>query len=145
MRRLLVIILFAMYPHTVSGTDEFPGPVTATVFRVVNPGVVVVHSHAGIAERGIVRVTMADIATPSPDGKCKREMNLAVKARMLLLDYIGAPVYLYDLSFQPFTSPSVQRVTARVVLQGGTELGQRLVEAGLARWTNAQPTRSWCQ
>ena len=144
MYRLSAVLLIMICPQLAWGSAVEPGPVAGKLFRVVNTTTVVVHSESQVGDRGIARVTLADIDAPSLEGRCMAEKNLAIKARMLLMRYVGLDVNLYDLQFDQMEDRSIAHVIGRVLLADGSDLGETLIYSGLARRASSENVGSWC-
>lgn len=144
MKRLFTAILFLLCPQLAWGSNVNPGPVPGKLFRVVNTTTVVVHSQTNVGDRGIARVTLADVDAPSLEGRCMAEKNLAIKARMLLMRYVGLDVNLYDMKIEQQENHSIAHIIGRVMLADGSDLGETLIYSGLARRSDSENMGSWC-
>ena len=144
MYRLLAVSLIVFLPQFALATQEIPGPVPGTLFRVINTSTIVVHSKNVVGDRGIARVRLADVDVPSLEGRCMAEKNLAIKARMLLMQYVGLDVNLYDLRVEQLDGSSIAQVVGRVLLEDGSDLGETLIYTGLARRPELENVGSWC-
>ncbi len=137
-------ILFLLCPQLAWSSNVNPGPVPGKLFRVVNTTTVVVHSQTDVGDRGIARVTLADVDAPSLEGRCMAEKNLAIKARMLLMRYVGFDVNLYDMTIEQRENRSIAHIIGRVMLADGSDLGETLIYSGLARRSDSENVGSWC-
>ena len=129
--------------------DRLTGPLPAHVVKVIDGDTLAVRVHIWLGQDLSTRVRLAGIDAPELKGKCDRERELARRARDYLLarldpaetdTEIGA-VRLREIRHGKFAG----RVVARVETLDGTDLGQELIAAGLARPYDGRRRASWCE
>ncbi len=144
-----------------SGAGErLAGPLPAQVISVLDGDTLEVRVHIWLGQDIRTRVRLAGIDAPELKGKCARERDLAQRARAYLLarldpldtgdgaagdgaagDGAAASVRLREVRYGKYAG----RVLARVETLDGTDLGQELVAAGLARPYDGRRRASWCE
>jgi len=129
--------------------DRLPGPLPAQVVSVLDGDTLEVRVHIWLGQDLSTRVRLAGIDAPELEGKCDRERDLARRARAYLLARLdpvdagagAAMVRLREVRYGKFAG----RVLARVETWDGTDLGQGLLAAGLARPYDGRRRASWCE
>ncbi len=136
-------------PGTLGAADRLPGPLPAQVVSVLDGDTLEVRVHIWLGQDLSTRVRLAGIDAPELEGKCDRERDLARRARAYLLARLdpvdagagAAMVRLREIRYGKFAG----RVLARVETWDGTDLGQGLLAAGLARPYDGRRRASWCE
>lgn len=135
--------------------DRLAGPLPAQVVSVLDGDTLEVRIHIWLGQELRTRVRLAGIDAPELKGKCERERKLARRARAYLLARLGpvdagaragiaaaaGAVQLREIRYGKYAG----RVLARVETLDGTDLGQRLIAAGLARPYDGGRRASWCE
>ena len=87
-------------------------------------------------------VRLLGVDTPELRGACGEERNLAALSRAFTVGLAGegAKIKLSDIQLGKFAG----RVLASVVTAGGVDIGQALIDAGLARAYRGGRRGSWC-
>jgi endonuclease YncB( thermonuclease family) len=118
------------------------GPVPATVLRVIDGDSLVVRATIWLGQEVETTVRLLGVDTPELRGACGEERNLATRSRAFTarLADTGAEISLSDIQLGKFAG----RVLARVVTAGGVDIGQALIDAGLARPYRGGRRGSWC-
>jgi endonuclease YncB( thermonuclease family) len=117
------------------------------VVSVLDGDTLEVRVHIWLGQNIRTRVRLAGIDAPELKGKCARERDLAQRARAYILAQLDsaaagpAPVQLREVRYGKYAG----RVLARVETLDGTDLGQGLVTAGLARPYDGRRRESWCE
>ncbi len=128
-----------------SGAGErLAGPLPAQVVSVIDGDTLEVRVHIWLGQHIRTRVRLAGIDAPELKGKCARERDLAQRGRAYILAQLesaagAAPVQLKEVRYGKYAG----RVLARVETLDGTDLGQELVTAGLARPYDGRRRSSW--
>ncbi len=127
-------------PGALGAADRLPGPLPAQVVSVLDGDTLEVRVHIWLGQDLSTRVRLAGIDAPELEGKCDRERDLA------RLDPVdagagAAMVRLREVRYGKFAG----RVLARVETWDGTDLGQGLLAAGLARPYDGRRRASWCE
>ncbi len=125
-----------------SAREPLPGPVPATVLRVIDGDSLVVRVTIWLGQKLETTVRLLGVDTPELRGACGEERNLATRSRAFTADLaeIGAEISLNDIQLGKFAG----RVLARAVTAGGVDIGEALVAAGLARAYRGGRRGSWC-
>ncbi len=140
-------------PEALSAGDRLAGPLPAQVVEVIDGDTIEVRVHIWLGQELRTRVRLAGIDAPELKGKCDQERELARRARAYLLARldpldagagagtgIGA-IRLREIRYGKYAG----RVLARVETLDGTDLGQGLIAAGLARPYDGRRRASWCE
>lgn len=90
-----------------------------------------------------VRVRLINIDTPEMNGKCAAEITMAQSAKDLLATLIprGTSVDLRNIKDDKYLG----RINANVILPDGRDVGNILIDSGLARPYNGGKRKSWCK
>ncbi len=140
-RTLLLIALVAALIPAASAAERLPGPIPASVLRVVDGDTVEVTAQIWLGQQVKVAVRLAGIDTPELRGACVREQQLAQEARALLRrEASDAAVTLYDVQTDKYGG----RVRAEVRDAQGVSLADHLIAAGLARPYDGGRRAPWC-
>ena len=149
-KNLVVAVLAALVAGGAAGAlgagERLAGPLPAQVVSVLDGDTLEVRVHIWLGQDIRTRVRLAGIDAPELKGKCARERDLAQRARAYLLARLdsaagAAPVQLKEVRYGKYAG----RVLARVETLDGTDLGQGLVTAGLARPYDGRRRASWCE
>ena len=144
---VVLVTLVIGAPGSLGAGDRLAGPLPAQVVSVLDGDTLEVRVHIWLGQDIQTRVRLAGIDAPELKGKCARERVLAQRARAYLkaqLDPSGAgtaSVRLREVRYGKYAG----RVLARVETLDGTDLGQALVTAGLARPYDGRRRASWCE
>ena len=122
--------------------EPLPGPVPATVLRVIDGDSLVVRATIWLGQELETTVRLLGVDTPELRGDCGQERSLATRSRAFTagLAATGAEISLSDIQLGKFAG----RVLARVETAGGVDIGQALIDAGLARIYSGGRRLSWC-
>jgi endonuclease YncB( thermonuclease family) len=121
--------------------DRMPGPLTGVVTQVFDGDTIEVRIAVWLDQEIVTRVRIEGIDTPEKRGKCQREKDMAEQARQMTESLVAEPiVILRDIQHDKYGG----RVRARVSTLDGQDLGQRLIEAGLARPYRGEVRQPWC-
>lgn len=90
-----------------------------------------------------VRVRLINIDTPEMNGKCPAEITMAQSAKDLLATLIprGTSVDLRNIKDDKYLG----RINANVILPDGRDVGNILIDSGLARPYNGGKRKPWCK
>ena len=90
-----------------------------------------------------VRVRLINIDTPEINGKCTAEKVMAQSARDLLATIIprGTVVDLQNIKDDKYLG----RINANVILPDGRDVGQIMIDSGLARPYSGGKRQPWCK
>ncbi len=89
-----------------------------------------------------VRVRLADVDTPEINGKCEREIEMALRARDRLAELlpVGTMVDLRDVADDKYLG----RIDARVFTSDGRDVSRILINEKLGRPYDGGRRDSWC-
>ena len=119
----------------------FDGPVRAEVIRIVDGDTFEVSARIWLGEAVDVRVRIEGIDAPELHARCAEEFRRAEAARDYLSQRIaGGEVELSDVRYDKYGG----RIRA-VVRDGGGNVGEAMIAAGLARPYHGERRRSWCR
>ena len=143
-RALLALLTFGvvLVALPLSARESLPGPVPATVLRVIDGDSLVVRATIWLGQEVETVVRLLGVDTPELRGACGEERDLAALSRDLTAELAGAgaEISLSDIQLGKFAG----RVLARVVTAAGVDIGQALIDAGLARAYGGGRRASWC-
>ena len=90
-----------------------------------------------------VRVRLINIDTPEMNGKCVAEKVMAQSAKDLLATLLprGTVVDLQNIKDDKYLG----RINANVILPDGRDVGEVLIDSGLARRYSGGKRKPWCQ
>ena len=126
-------------PMRVAATG-LDGPVSARVTQVIDGDTLEVQARIWLGQSVGVRVRLDRIDTPELRSSCAEERRSAEAVRAWLeRRLLGAEVQLHDIRYDKYGG----RVLADVVDRNG-DVGQALVEAGLARPYDGGARQPWC-
>jgi len=136
---LLAAILGTAGPSTAA--ERMPGPVWGQVTGVIDGDTIEVKLMVWLDQEVVTRVRIDGIDTPEMRGKCQREKDMAEQARQLTEQLLSQPeVALHDIQHDKYGG----RVRARVITRSGQDVGQNLIDAGLARPYRGAARQPWC-
>ncbi len=150
---LVALVVGGVAPGALGAGDRLAGPLSAQVVSVLDGDTLEVRVHIWLGQELRTRVRLAGIDAPELKGKCDRERDLARRARAYLLARLdpaaagagagagAGAVRLREVRYGKYAG----RVLARVETLDGTDLGQELVAAGLARPYDGRRRASWCE
>ena len=122
--------------------ELLPGPIPAVVTEVVDGDTIGVRARIWLGQDVEIRVRILDIDTPELRGDCEKERSLALAARdQVVKQALGKQVQMWDIGYGKYAG----RVTARITLPDGADLGADLINAGLARPYDGAARGSWCE
>ncbi len=140
-------------PGRLGAGERLAGPLPAWVVSVIDGDTLEVRVHIWLGQDLNIRVRLAGIDAPELKGKCDREKDLARRAKAYLLARLdpadsgagakagAGEIRLREVRYGKFAG----RVLARVETLDGTDLGQGLIAAGLARPYDGRRRASWCE
>ena len=130
--------LFAANPT--SPAEEFPGPVSAVVERVVDGDTLDVRADIWLGQSLNVRVRIAGVDAPELRARCEEERRRALAARDYLVRRLGgAEVRLSSVVYDKYGG----RVRAAVTDADG-DVAAALIAKGLARPYHGERRQTWC-
>ncbi len=160
---VLVGLVLGGAPGRLGAGERLAGPLPAWVVSVIDGDTLEVRVHIWLGQDLNIRVRLAGIDAPELKGKCDREKALARRARAYLLARLdpadsgvaakagaeagagakagAGEIRLREVRYGKFAG----RVLARVETLDGTDLGQGLIAAGLARPYDGRRRASWCE
>jgi micrococcal nuclease len=113
-----------------SARETIPGPVTATVEKVIDGDTLVVRAMIWPGHSVRVSVRLRGIDAPEMKSRCAGEREAAQRAREALAGLLGGDgVTMTEISGDKYFG----RVLADVADAGGRKLAEALLEAGLVR------------
>ena len=141
-RALLTLVLLLLSTVPFSARELLPGPVPATVLRVIDGDSLVVRATIWLGQEVETTVRLLGVDTPELRGKCNAERELAAISRSLTAELAreGSEIRLTEIQLGKFAG----RVLARVTNSGGVDVGDALIEAGLGRAYHGGRRSSWC-
>jgi endonuclease YncB( thermonuclease family) len=122
-----------------AGADGLPGPIPATVTRVIDGDTLEVRARIWLGQEVTVSVRLADVDAPEtfrPD--CAAERALGEEATAFVEALALSEVALADVEHDKYGG----RVVARLILPDGQDLSALLLDQGLAAPITDDPT--WC-
>jgi micrococcal nuclease len=133
-----------LIPATASAvaTDKtLPGPMPATVVRVVDGDTLTVRVHIWIGQEVETNVRVLGVDTPEIHGRCDSEKDKARQAREMTEKLTAdGPVGLSDIQADKYGG----RIDAVVRTSAGANLADLLIKAGLGRPYDGDQRGAWC-
>jgi micrococcal nuclease len=115
--------------------------IPADVVRVIDGDTVEMRAAVWLDLHMTTRVRLKDIDAPEMKARCPAEARLAEAATAGLERLLaGQRLFLTDLARDKYGG----RVVARIVTQGGADIGADLLRQGLARPYAGSRQRGWC-
>lgn len=138
-KAILIIFLFWVFPKPASTAERIQGPVTAEVLRVVDGDTIAVSALIWPGQRIEIKVRLADINAPEMfRPSCSQEKETAKLATLFVSQRIGEQVGLRNIRLGKYAG----RVVANIVTSSGEDLGELLLQAGLAH--KQKDRTGWC-
>jgi len=140
MCKLFLIILFlGLFPEIGLAADQVQGPISAKVLRVVDGDTIAVSALIWPGQRVEVKVRLAEVNAPETFRPvCQEEKKIGHSATLFVNQRIGKNVDLQNIRLGKYAG----RVVANIITASGEDLGELLLNAGLA---HKQKDRSgWC-
>ena len=123
------------------GLDRLAGPVQAVVERVIDGDTIEVRALVWIGQEVHVRVRLRGVDTPELGSRCEVARELAERARQAVGEALAEPhVALSDITAEHHFG----RILASVRTAAGADLGQILLDRGLARPYRRKVRCDWC-
>ncbi len=127
-------------PTAASAAEVLPGPIPATLIRVIDGDTVEVRARIWLGQDVQVAVRLSGIDAAERRGKCPEERALAEAATDHLKVFEGSAISLLGVEPDKFGG----RVQAHVTHQMAGDLSTSLLNAGLARAYHGGRRGSWC-
>ena len=129
------------FAGVVWAAEVLPGPIPAVVTEVLDGDTIGVRARIWLSQDVEIRVRILDIDTPEIRGDCESERSLALAARdRVIAQALGQQIQMLEIRYGKYGG----RITARVTLGNGLDLGADLIHAGLARPYDGGDRQSWC-
>jgi endonuclease YncB( thermonuclease family) len=142
---LAYVLLFAA-PLAAGAEDVLAGPVPAVVVAVVDGDTLRVRARIWLDQDVTTSVRLAGVDAPEVRGACRRERDLARRARDFVASQVASggdmspTVQLRDLRYGKYA----RRIVARVETPAGLDLGAALLAAGLVQPYDGGRRPVWC-
>jgi len=133
-------VLSVSGPRAAYAAEVLPGPIPATLIRVVDGDTVEVRARIWLGQEVLVAVRLAGIDAAERRGKCSEERALAEAATDHLRVFEGSAISLHGVAPDKFGG----RVQAHVRHLVAGDLSASLLNAGLARAYGGGRRGSWC-
>ncbi len=144
MRSLLTLAL-VVAPTFALAAEKIPGPIEATVVRVIDGDTVAVHARTWLDTTVETRIRLEGIDTPEKGAraKCKAEAALGAQADKLTREMLppGAKVRLSQIEQDKYGG----RAVARIADAKGRDVSAALIKAKLAKPYDGGRKASWCK
>ena len=139
MKLLLPTILFTLLIQQSHAAVE-PASVPAKVIQVKDGDTIQVKAEPwpGIEPKTSIR--LARIDTPEMNGKCDKEVALAVKAKKYVERIITDRVTLKDVRYGKYAG----RHIGEIITEKGVNLSDALIKKGYARKYDGGKRKGWC-
>lgn len=127
-------------PSSAVGAEILPGPISATLTRVIDGDTVEVRARIWLGQVVEVAVRLAGVDAPELRARCAQERIQAEAAAAHLQPLEGSSILLTNVMSDKFGG----RVRADVYHTEMGALAASLINAGLARPYNGDQRRGWC-
>jgi len=141
MRHILIVLALVLIPLSTWADPAITGPISAKVIKVIDGNTIKVTAFPwpGLEAKASVRVDGVD--TPEIRGKCDAEKQKAIEAREFVKGLIlGEVVQLENVKHGKYAG----RVVAEVILDGGENLADKIIQQGLGREYHGGSREGWC-
>ena len=137
----ILMILGATMP-SFGRPSNLPGPIPATVTKVIDGDTVAVEAYIWPDQWIAVHVRIRGIDAPEIHGKCDFERQKAEAAKNLVSGYLSeGKATLTDINIDKYGG----RVVANMITPEGVNLGQILLDKGLAHAYSGGHKSGWCK
>jgi micrococcal nuclease len=143
MRILMGLFFVLLFPNSVLGQSDFGEYFGASYVEVKDVRTIIVElpNYPTIIGQNI-RVRIAGIAVPNLKAKCKKERNLAKKAKGLLESVLSNSD---EIELKNMNRGTYFQIVAKVIADG-LSLGDLLIEKGYAVKTSKKKKKhNWCK
>jgi micrococcal nuclease len=125
----ILALAAALAPSVPRAEEVLPGPVAATLVRVIDGDTLVVRARVWLDLEVVARVRLRDVNAPELRARDEEERTRAAAARAFVAALAeGAPLVLTEIGQDKYGGRVVARVAA-----GGEDLGTALLAGGHAR------------
>jgi len=141
MRHILIVLVLVLIPLSTWADPAITGPISAKVIKVYDGDTFTVEAYPwpGITAKTKVRLNGVD--TPEIRGKCEAEKKKAIEARDYVKSLIlGEVIQLENVKHGKYAG----RVVAEVILDGGENLAEKIIQQGLGREYHGGRREGWC-
>ncbi len=142
MRHILIVLVLVLIPLSTWADPAITGPISAKVIKVYDGDTFTVEAYPwpGLTAKASVRIDGVD--TPEIRGKCDEEKKKAIEARNYVRSLIlGEVVQLENVKHGKYAG----RVVAEVILDGGENLAEKIIQQGLGREYHGGRREGWCE
>lgn len=144
MHRSLILALsltLISFPAYAKKGETIPGPISATVEKVVDGDTLAVNAHIWVGQNIRVLVRLDGVDTPELSGRCMIERTKARAARKFVAKKIaGRKVTLSNVRRGKYAG----RVVAKISLSTGEDLGGALLKTGHGVPYKNRRAAKWC-
>jgi len=140
MRYLPPFSVFLLIADPTAATEILPGPIAATVERVVDGDTLDIKARIWLGQDVVIRVRLAGVNAPEKRSKCAAEKDLAEKAAAFITAQTTDGVVLRNIHYGKWAGRVVAEVEA-----GDSSLSEGLIATGLGRAYHGGKRRGWCQ
>ncbi len=138
---LLGCYFYLIYPCECPAKEVLSGPIPAYVIRVVDGDTIIVSAKIWLGHKIETFVRIKGIDAPELKGQCTYEKELALKAK----DFVSSAVADKEIIlFEVTNDKYAGRVLAIIQTEDYPDLGEALVQAGLARPYFGKKREPWC-
>lgn len=140
------LTIFGCYNTTNVLAEDFEGPVSADVIKIIDGDTIVVKAKIWLNQDLETAVRLRGVDAPEIKGKCPEEIYLAQQAKHFIENKISKNVFLYNISLDKYGG----RVVANVVYYDSVakinkDLGSELLQNNLGIVYNGGHKKSWCK
>jgi endonuclease YncB( thermonuclease family) len=135
----LIILILCFLPDTGLASDRIQGPIRAEVLRVVDGDTIAVSALIWPGQRVEIKVRLAGVNAPETfRPSCQEEKKIGQVATLFVNQRIGKQVDLQDIRLGKYAG----RIVANIITASGEDLGELLLNAGLAH--KQKDRTGWC-
>ena len=135
-----LLALAAIWAAPSAAGESLPGPLSATLVRVVDGDTIEVSVRVWLGQELTTSVRIRGIDAPELRGRCRRETILAAAATDRLAEIADAALRLTDIGEDKYFG----RVVADVENATGGNLAAMMLGSGLARAYDGGQRGDWC-
>ena len=144
MRFICAVIMFLLAFSTAEASPRqeiIRGPMTGEALGILDGDTVSVKVRVWIGQEIETSLRIDGIDAPEIKGKCEKERAMAAAARNELAALLSDNmIQIYNVRLEKYAG----RVLAQVKTTGGINIGQHMIEKGLARPYHGEKRQAWC-
>ncbi len=137
----IYLLLISIKSANARPKEIIRGPIAGEVLQVMDGDTIDVDIKIWLDQTIKIKLRIDGIDTPEIRGKCNSEKSKAKQARQEVINMVkDGKVEIYNIRRGKYAG----RVLARVKTADGTDIGQHMIDKGLARPYHGKKRAGWC-